>query len=57
MIDSESDTRETDFAQAEQDHKDFEEYASYKEDDSLVVCDRTNANAWVKSDVLMAVED
>lgn len=56
-MDSKNDTRAVERAQAEPDHKDFDEYASYEENDSLVVCDRTNANAWVKSDVSMAVED
>lgn len=30
---------------------DFDDYASYEDGDSLVVCDRENANAWVKSDL------
>lgn len=56
-MDSQNDTRGVEPAQAFPDRKDFDEYASYEESDSLVVCDRTNANAWVKSDVTMAVED
>jgi hypothetical protein len=57
MIDSENEMRGAEPAQAEPDRKDFDDYASYEEDDSLVVCDRTNANAWVKSDVTTSVED
>jgi hypothetical protein len=57
MIDSENEMRGAEPAQAEPDRKDFDDYASYEDGDSLVVCDRTNANAWVKSDVTTSVED
>ena len=56
-MDSEDDTRGVEPAQAGPDRKDFDDYASYEEGDSLVVCDRENANAWVKSDVTMEFED
>lgn len=29
----------------------LDRYASYEEGDSVVVCDRKNAKAWIKSDV------
>ena len=56
-MDSENDTRGVEPAQAGPDRKDFDDYASYEEGDSLVVCDRENANAWVKSDVTIEFED
>lgn len=34
----------------------LDRYASYEDDDSVVVCDRKNAKAWVKSDVSVGVE-
>jgi hypothetical protein len=36
---------------------DFDDYAEYEEGDSLVICDRENANAWVKSDVTAELEN
>jgi hypothetical protein len=56
-MDIENHTRGVEPAQAGPDRTDFDEYASYEEGDSLVVCDRTNANAWVKSDVTVTFED
>lgn len=55
MKETELDAVET--AQGDAIRTDFDEYASYEEDDSLVVCDRTDPNAWVKSDVTMGVEE
>lgn len=56
-MDSENETRGREPAQAEPSRTDFDEYASYEDGDSLVVCGRTNANEWVKSDVSMAIEN
>lgn len=30
---------------------DLDEYASYEDGDRYVICDRSNANAWIRSDV------
>lgn len=30
---------------------DLDEYASYEDGDQYVICDRANANAWIRSDV------
>jgi hypothetical protein len=57
MINSENEAREAEHAQAEPGWRDLDKYASYEEDGSLVVCDRTNASAWVKSNVTTPVED
>lgn len=35
---------------------DFDDYTSYEESDSLVICDRENANAWVKSDSSVEIQ-
>lgn len=56
-MDSENDSFAAETAQTEPDRKDFTEYASHEEGDSLVICDPENPTAWVKSDALMAVED
>ncbi|RRJ32182.1 DUF7331 family protein [Halocatena pleomorpha] len=29
---------------------DLDEYASYEDGDRYVICDRSNANAWIRSD-------
>lgn len=34
---------------------DLDKFASYEEGDSLVICDRQNPNAWVKSDTPTAL--
>ncbi|WP_205427727.1 hypothetical protein [Halorussus sp. MSC15.2] len=47
----ETQTHTVETARTEPDRTDFDDYASYEENDSLVVCDRQNPNAWVKSDV------
>jgi len=44
-------------AAAEPERIDFDDYASYEEGASLVICDRQNANAWVKSDVTAELEN
>ncbi|WP_170977370.1 DUF7331 family protein [Halorussus salinisoli] len=36
---------------------DFDDYASYEEADALVICERENANAWVKSDVTVELRE
>lgn len=56
-MDSKNDVSETEPVQVEPDRKDFSKYASYEEGDSLVVCDRETATAWVKSDVSIAIDD
>lgn len=50
-MDTENQPHAVETAEAEPERIDFDDYASYEEDDSLVVCDRKNASAWVKSDV------
>ena len=56
-MDSTNEARAVETAQTEPDHNDLTEYASYDEGDSLVVCDRTNPSAWIKSDVSTSVRD
>lgn len=34
----------------------LDEYTSYEDDGSLVVCDRSDPNAWVRSDVTAECE-
>lgn len=56
-MDTENQSRAAEPARAEPECIDFEDYASYEEGDSLVVCDRENANAWLKSDVTTELRD
>lgn len=50
-MDTKSNARASERAQAEPDRIDYDDFASYEEGDALVVCDRENPNAWIKSDV------
>ncbi|RMB23792.1 DUF7331 family protein [Haloplanus aerogenes] len=34
----------------------FDRYADYEDDGALVICDRRNARAWLKSDATTTVE-
>ena len=43
-------------ARGEPQFNSLDRYASYEEGDSVVICDRKNAKAWIKSDVLVCVE-
>lgn len=56
-MDTENYSDAVELARTEPERIDFDEYASYEEDDSLVICDRENANAWVKSDVTAELEN
>jgi hypothetical protein len=35
---------------------DFDRYADYEDDGALVVCDRRNARAWLKSDATTTLD-
>lgn len=41
----------------EPDDDPFESVTDYREDDQLVICDKRNPNAWLKSDVTVPLLD
>lgn len=56
-MDTNDNLRAVETTLAEPKRIDYDDYASYEEGDSLVVCDRENANAWVKSDSSVEIRD
>lgn len=50
-MDTRNESRQAESTQREPDEIEFDRYASYEEDGSLVICDRKNPNAWIKSNV------
>jgi hypothetical protein len=56
-MDSENELRAVEATRTEPERIDFDDYASYEDGDSLVVCDRENANGWVKSDSTVEIRD
>lgn len=40
----------TDVEQSAPEKPDFDSFASYEDGDDLVICDRKNPKAWIKSD-------
>lgn len=43
-------THTTDVDQEESGKPDFDRFASYEDGDDIVICDRKNPKAWIKSD-------
>jgi hypothetical protein len=56
-MDTESNLRAVETTRTEPKRIDLDDYASYEDGDSLVVCDRENANAWIKSDSTVEIRD
>jgi hypothetical protein len=55
-MDTKNEPRAVETAGGEPEVNSLDRYASYDEGDSVVVCDRKNAKAWLKSDVSVGVE-
>lgn len=55
-MDTKNEPRTVETTHGEPQVNSLDRYASYDEGDSVVVCDRKNAKAWVKSDVSVGVK-
>lgn len=49
-------SRTVEAVQPDPDVVDLDRYASYEDGDGLVVCDRENPNAWLRSDAVTDLE-
>lgn len=38
------------------DHRDLDDVTAYEDDGDVVICDTTNASAWIRSDVTVPLE-
>lgn len=55
-MDTKNEPRAAEPAHGEPEVNSLDRYASYEEGDSVVVCDRKNAKAWIKSDASVGLE-